>query len=350
MKAYSIAELTTNARAQWLTAWEAGDRGNSPFLHPGYAAAVARAGRKVVVFADLNHQAFFALEQHGRSLGGAVGGRLADVSGALWPKQVPFDLYEAFRLSGLRGWDLNNCCESTPGQQTVSQTFSSPFVDLRRGVEGWEQDLRNQGRRSMVSIKRKARKLAAEVGTLRLVTGETDVKLLRQLLHWKKEQRIATGTVDPFREQWARRLVEDFQRYSQDGLYGSLDCLYAGDTLVAAHMGLRTDQRLHWWVPAYSHTFSKYSPGLVLMLELARHAVGEGIEQIDLGPGDERYKLSLSNNQSTLNRVHARRYGAERRLHGLQLCLRKKLRGSPLEEQIKSVRSTAVRIAGELRG
>ena len=50
---------------------------------------------------------------------------------------------------------------------------------------------------------------------------------------------------------------------------------------------------LHGWFPAYDPALAKYSPGLILWLELARAAAVLGLEHIDLGKGQERYKTSL---------------------------------------------------------
>jgi CelD/BcsL family acetyltransferase involved in cellulose biosynthesis len=76
-----------------------------------------------------------------------------------------------------------------------------------------------------------------------------------------------------------------------------LSTLRIGDQLVAAHMGMRSHNVLHWWFPAYDKQFAKVSPGLILLLELTRTAAAMGIREIELGPGDEPYKELVANNQ-----------------------------------------------------
>ena len=56
---------------------------------------------------------------------------------------------------------------------------------------------------------------------------------------------------------------------------------------------MRSGGVLHVWFPTYDPALAKYSPGLVLWLELARAAADLGLWQFDLGKGQERYKTSL---------------------------------------------------------
>ncbi len=72
-----------------------------------------------------------------------------------------------------------------------------------------------------------------------------------------------------------------------------LSTLHAGDQLIAVHLGMRSDGVLHTWFPAYNRAFAKYSPGMMLFVEMARAGSTLGIRRIDLGKGLERHKRSL---------------------------------------------------------
>jgi CelD/BcsL family acetyltransferase involved in cellulose biosynthesis len=80
-----------------------------------------------------------------------------------------------------------------------------------------------------------------------------------------------------------------------DALQGQLSALYAGSELVAVHYGLRRGNVLHSWFPAYSAMYSKYSPGMEMFLQLARHAPNEGVQLLDFGYGAEPFKTKLAN-------------------------------------------------------
>jgi CelD/BcsL family acetyltransferase involved in cellulose biosynthesis len=74
-----------------------------------------------------------------------------------------------------------------------------------------------------------------------------------------------------------------------------VSALYAGDTLVAGHIGMRSEQVWHYWFPAYDATHAAFSPGSVLLLRMIEHAPAIGITRIDLGKGESRYKSRFMN-------------------------------------------------------
>ncbi len=74
-----------------------------------------------------------------------------------------------------------------------------------------------------------------------------------------------------------------------------LSLLYAGDQLVAGHLGMRSKRIWHYWFPAYDRRYAKYSPGLLLLLKMAQAAEDLGLEAIDIGTGLSLYKRRLMN-------------------------------------------------------
>jgi CelD/BcsL family acetyltransferase involved in cellulose biosynthesis len=82
---------------------------------------------------------------------------------------------------------------------------------------------------------------------------------------------------------------------------GIVSSLYFGDRLAAVHFGFSSGNILHWWFPAYDTALGKYSPGMILLLETIRAAYGSGIARIQLGKGEERYKLSFMTGSRVLN-------------------------------------------------
>jgi CelD/BcsL family acetyltransferase involved in cellulose biosynthesis len=51
---------------------------------------------------------------------------------------------------------------------------------------------------------------------------------------------------------------------------------------------------LHHWFTAYDRRLYKYSPGLILFVELAKAAADRGIRRIDVGRGKEEWKASFA--------------------------------------------------------
>jgi CelD/BcsL family acetyltransferase involved in cellulose biosynthesis len=76
---------------------------------------------------------------------------------------------------------------------------------------------------------------------------------------------------------------------------GLLTVLRAGNQPVALHLGLRSRTVWHYWTTAYEIAFARYSPGLVMLVEMIKSAESMGFKAIDLGKGDLRYKRRLRN-------------------------------------------------------
>ena len=149
------------------------------------------------------------------------------------------------------------------------------------------------------------------------------------LLEWKSEQRERTRSVDVLSWGWVRELLARLQRTQHEGFEGLLSALFIGDELAAAHFGLASERVLHWWFPAYAPRFAPYSPGALLLIELARAAAEAGWPRIELGPGQERYKASFASGSARLMEGHVAPGFWGRRLGGAALHARRWARRSP---------------------
>jgi CelD/BcsL family acetyltransferase involved in cellulose biosynthesis len=71
---------------------------------------------------------------------------------------------------------------------------------------------------------------------------------------------------------------------------------------------MRTPDVLHYWFPTYNHAFSRYSPGLLLLSAIAKHADSRGYSRIDLGKGDDAYKSRVANSRTEVREGVAERH------------------------------------------
>jgi CelD/BcsL family acetyltransferase involved in cellulose biosynthesis len=129
---------------------------------------------------------------------------------------------------------------------------------------------------------------------VRFVWHTEDESVFRQLLAWKSEQYARTGVIDVFAAEWAVNLLRAVWQTQSPQLAGVLSAMYAGDKLAAVHFSMRSEPRLHSWFPAYDVSLAKHSPGACQLLFMAQHAAEHGIDCIDLGKGDEEYKLMFA--------------------------------------------------------
>jgi len=193
-------------------------------------------------------------------------------------------------------WDFDHLLDVQQGFSSHCRNSEiSPQIDLSRGYAAYATGLRESGSDQIKKAANLARRIEREVGPLRFVNHTTDLNLLRIVLDWKSQQYRESGKEDLFTIAWFRAVVERIQGVQTEFFAGSLSVLFAGDKLVAGHMGMRSRCVWHYWFPAYDVTYSKYSPGILLLLQLAEHAASAGITLVDLGKGMSMYKQRLMN-------------------------------------------------------
>jgi CelD/BcsL family acetyltransferase involved in cellulose biosynthesis len=281
----------------------AGEPGlDSPFLSHQFVAAVAavRPRVRVGVLSDSNGKlGFFPFERGARGQGIALAKGLTDVQGIIAPRALDLDLGGMLRACGLRLFVFDHLLATQErwlrGLPSRAVAERSPAVDLRGGFDAFVREKRASSKSLFQSTARKRRNLERGHGPVRLAFDEPHHGLLDQVLTWKSNQYRRTGRRDRFADPSTRALVHHLLDVRDDTFAAPLTVLYAGDTLVAAHLGLRSRGTLAWWFPVYDPAFAAFSPGLVMCLDLARTMVGHELTLLDLGKGDEPYKGRLSN-------------------------------------------------------
>jgi CelD/BcsL family acetyltransferase involved in cellulose biosynthesis len=290
-----VGALSPELFTLWEELHDADGGLSGPFLHPAYARAAGqvRDGVEIGVITNQDEVVGFLPYQRSRfGVGGPVGSRLCDVAGAFVKPGVQWSPEALVSGAGLRTLRL----PGVPSSMTAFQRFqrggvAAPVLDLSDGFEAYRQQRIDSGSSMISQIERKGRGLTRDVGPWRFEWQTTDDSVFDTLLAWKAAQRKQTGTPNILDLRWARAFVERLRRIDDEGFGGVLSALWVGDTLAAAHFGIRTRRVLHYWVPAYNHELGRYSPGLLALMELARAAAERGIQRIDLGIGEERYKL-----------------------------------------------------------
>lgn len=293
------AEPVTSLSPELLARWEAlhdRDGGLSgPFLHPMYARTASRVGRDVevgIISRNGEVVGFLPYQRSRLGVGGPVGSRLCDVSGVIVHPGATWSPEALVRAAGLSALRLPGVPLSMPGfQKFRNGTAPAPVLDLSSGFDVYRQERIDSGSSFISQVERKGRKLEREIGPWRFEWHTEEDDVFDTLLSWKAAQRKQTRTPNVLHLPWARALVNHLRVADDESFGGVLSALYVGDTLAAAHFGIRTRSVLHYWIPAYNNELAKYSPGLLALVELARQASDRGIKRIDLGSGEERYKL-----------------------------------------------------------
>ena len=224
-----------------------------------------------------------------------IGLQISGFQGLIAPANFQWQPLECLHTCGLSGWRFDHLA---PGQEPLQAyrcvSNSSPWIDLSGGFEAYCERRRAASSTEIPRTLKKARKLEREIGPLRFEASSTDRNVLATLIAWKRQQCRYTGVSDIFLLPWPALLLERALEEQSEEFAGMLSVLYAGDRVAAVLFGFRSRHVLHGIFPAYDPELAKYSPGLILWIELARAAQTLGIRRIDMGTGAARYKNSLA--------------------------------------------------------
>jgi len=287
----------------------------NPFLSPGFTQAVSRArpDTRVAVLEDGGQVAgFFPFQQARMRIALPLAAGVSDGQAVVHRPGFQWGPLELLTACNLDVWEFDHLLSSQipPVQRATRQRAAadcarvtcrdSPIIDVSGGFEAYAEHQRQSTRRSFRTTLYKERKLAREIGPVRITFDAADANGLRLLLQWKSAQYRRTGRRDRFATGWIERLVWDLFGHAQHGCDGTLTVLRAGDRIVAAHFGLRSATSLSCWFPAYDPALARYSPGLILYVRMAEAAAEAGLGHLDLGKGDEIYKQWLKTHDLTV--------------------------------------------------
>ena len=248
-----------------------------------------------------NLAGFFPFQKIGKRVAHPVGGLMNDYHGLIAEPGLSRFLPAILHKCHLSSWKFHALVDDARqlGQFEFRQ-LKCPYVDLSQGFNRyyrWVQRHSTTIRRQ----KQKTARMVRELGPLHLDFASSDGEALEDLIDWKRKKYQRTKTFDILSVDWTADLLRHvFQRQSNE-FQGMLSGLWSGDKLVAAHMGIRANNILHYWFPVFDIAYSKFSPGTQLFLEIARQAPESGVNMIDLGYGDDSFKLKLASRHKTVS-------------------------------------------------
>lgn len=337
MTAIHPSDLDASLLRRWAEIQDASDDYRSPYFSSELTRAVAcvRDDVRVLVLEDgARVVGFFPYQRDGAALS-AVGGLLSDHHGVIAERGATWEWSAVLAAAKLLHWRFDHLVAAQVPRDAASVALAtSPALDLSEGYSGY--CARHEGSRRLPDLARKARKLAREAGPLRFVLCETSHAVLETAIAWKSEQCRRTGVLDYFSAlPWTGALVHRLLDVSTPRFAGSLSVLYAGDTLVAANMGMRTERTWHWWLPVYDHAFAKSSPGTLLLTRLAEGAASLGATLLDLGKGQEPYKQAFADTAITVAEGFVGSSPVWTKIYGTSISTQRWLRTSTVLEPLK---------------
>jgi CelD/BcsL family acetyltransferase involved in cellulose biosynthesis len=327
-----------------LEAWHRFRAGNpaldSPYFHPGFAAAVHASGRTVHVAVDEDRAGAIRALLPGHREGSTlrpVGWPGADFQGPIVPAGESFSPL-GLLTGGVKSFEFDHLVDGPAEfEPWIRSRRVSPHVDVRGGLDGYLERATKSGRDNMSQARRRTSKAERELGPIKFQADVVDEDLLGQLVELKRGQYRATGARDFFAEPDRLDLVRNLLHTRDREFGGILSTLHAGDQLIAAHFGIRADSVLHWWFPVYAPEHGKLAPGWMLLRELVIAAPTLGIERIDLGRGDDEYKRRAKTGESTVCQGIVTRSSSRLALRGLADSVVAVAKNSPLAPGLRRV-------------
>ena len=294
-----VRELPNELIARWNEIARGAPELASPYLRPEFAQAVAavRPNVEVGILHDgATVSGFFPFERVGGCVARPVGGRLSDYQAVIAPAEALWNVKDLLRGCRLRGWEFDHhIAAQRQLAPYVSSLSNSWRIDLSTGFDAFVAGRKAAGAGALGEMLRKSRKLHRE-HDVRFAWHVTDEVVFDQLLAWKSEQYRRSELTDLFRFPWIVALLKDIWRKRDPRFAGVLSALFVNNQPAAIHFGMQSGTLLHSWFPAYDYSLGKYSPGSALLLCLLQHAAEHGVAMVDLGKGDDEYKLTFANN------------------------------------------------------
>jgi CelD/BcsL family acetyltransferase involved in cellulose biosynthesis len=341
-KLIDFGALAAAELAMWQAVRAANPALDSPFFNPAFTAAVHAVFGDVQVAIDDDHEVWFPLQVSGRTAKPAGPG--CDYQGPISAPGVAVDPLDLVRVTGLRALRFDHLLERAEFAPWVEERQISPFIDATDGLDGYLTRVSKSGKEKMSRVRGKTKRAGRELGDVRLVWDTDESDLLDRLIEIKRAQYEATGGYDFFATPRHREFVHHLLKTRGNGFAGVLSAVYAGDTLLAAHFGLRDGDVLHWWFPVFNHEHSALAPGWVLLRELISAAPANGITRIDLGRGDEDYKTRamtgahwVCDGDVTIDALRRRLWQARRTVAG-------RMKATPMGPRLRAARNQVRRV------
>jgi CelD/BcsL family acetyltransferase involved in cellulose biosynthesis len=295
--AFPVRDLTPEHLAAWSSLQRAEPSLDSPFFRPEFTRAVASVRNDVGVAVLEEHGdpvGFFPYQRGWWGAGRPVGGKLCDFQGVIARAGLSWSVPDLLRATRLVSWHFDHLLPTQqPFQSSHFAVCASPFMDLSSGFEAYQTASRSRGSRLIGETLRKARKVQREVGPLRFTFHDADPAAFASLLEWKSAQYIESKVPNVLSFPWTVALLRHILAHPSEDFSATLSTLRIAERLAAVHLCLRASKVLHSWFPTYDPSFARYSPGNILLVEMARAAKAEGVARIDLGKGETSFKSSF---------------------------------------------------------
>jgi CelD/BcsL family acetyltransferase involved in cellulose biosynthesis len=277
--------------ASWSGLQRSAPAFRSPLLSPHFARAVGRVredARVAVVRRNDEAVAFFGFHQRPGGFGRPLGAPFSDYHGVVSPADTGLKPGQIIALSGLKAFRHNGLIDPYGLFPATTEPVEAFSIELTGTPDDYLEAVRAASPKKFKNYRRLAHRLA-EVGPL-TIRADVAQTAFDDVMAWKSAQFVRTGVQDVLRPAWASELMQSLFETRTGPMTGLLLSLYAGDTLVGGHFGVREGGVYHPWIASMSPEMAAFSPGQTFLDQAIRAMPGLGLEVYDLGVGHDHYK------------------------------------------------------------
>lgn len=286
--------------ARWRALQAADPDLASPCLTPEWARIIgeARPDARICIIED--GAAYFGAQRMSRFTAMGLGAPISDYQGMIAQPGLHVDAAALCRALKVGRIDLTH----VPAGQTildgaVAHSEGSWISETAGGRAAYEANLKAQRAEFVRQTDKKLRKLTKEHGEVRFAVSR-DRADFEALLAWKRAQLELTGQPAIWDTPWVRQVIDACFDAQSEHFAGLLFTMHVGDRLAAANFCVRSASAVNMWIIAHVDAFEAGSPGV----QLARWVIGwagdQGLDEVDFGPGEYRYKRQLATTQRQL--------------------------------------------------
>lgn len=272
---------------------------DSPFFSPEFARAAgeARKDTRVAVLKQAgNIVGFFPFHETPRGIGKPVGGTFSDYQGPILAPRTNVSADALLKVCRLRAYDFNHCpVELAPLSGGGFIRSRSPRIEFERGYDAYVSGCSSSLKDAIRNTERRCRKIEREIGPVTYTFDDRRPESWDWLVATKTRALAREGTKAGFEIPWIKTLNAELRAAKSPHFAGVLSTLTCNGQYIAAHFGLRRDNVLCWWHTTFDEELRQYAPGLMLLLTTIREGAARGLTVIDLGRGNQHYKLVFSN-------------------------------------------------------
>lgn len=289
-----------------VAVWRASQTGNPLLRSPHFCFEMAKIAEEtrgdvfVSVIAEQGAPVGFLPFHRCGSIATAPAGPLASFQGGIFPLRLEVDMEEVVRAAGLKAYKFDHLLDEQHGfERWKMSSAKSHLIDLANGFKAYHQERMTRHPKRFKELARTERKLHRE-HEVRFEVDCRDSPVLRMMLNQKSKQLDEMGVWNFLHESWTVSFLERvFEHHARD-FAGLLSVLWVDDEPGAIAFSYRSGHVLHGNVLTYNSRSRKYSPGLQLVMALARACDDMEVTRFDLGRGEEAYKELFANTYTSV--------------------------------------------------